>query len=293
MSSVAAEPGVESIRQRIAATLNDLSKRERRVAEYVLSNPAAVLFATVAEVAQRAGVVPATVVRFAQSLGFNGYTEFRDALRADAPFLRSPLERLDEEVAGVAATGVADVVERVRNQSFANLTQTFDQLDPRQIDAVVTYLLQARRVLVVGAGQSTMLALHLHRVLQTAQIASLVIRDWYDLLYEAANIQPADVVFGSTVWRYSKVTVEALRLARAAGARTIMLTDAAYAPAVDVVDLVLFYSPKAIGVYLSPVAGAAVIDAIAACLAARVPERVKRGMARQYELSAEHGLGYR
>src|SRR3954453_20033020 len=45
----------------------------RRVAEQVLTDPAAASRATIVELAERSGTSPATVTRFCRALGFGGY----------------------------------------------------------------------------------------------------------------------------------------------------------------------------------------------------------------------------
>jgi DNA-binding MurR/RpiR family transcriptional regulator len=285
----------QPVQERIEAAVGELSKKQRRVADWILANPGTALFATANDVAQQSGVDPATVVRFAQALRYAGYTELRDELRAGYPALRSlrsPLERLDEEVGRTGVTDAEQILERARAQTYANLELTFEKLDWRSVARCLDYFLAARRALVMAAGQSRALGVHLYRVLQTAQIPAQLVTDWYDLMYESATLGPADAMFGVTVWRYSKVTIEALRLAHEAGAKTMLLTDAPFAPGAEIADITLVFSPHAIGEFLSPAAGAAVIDCLAAGLAARIPDRVKRGMALQYEIGVAHGLNY-
>jgi DNA-binding MurR/RpiR family transcriptional regulator len=292
MTTMPHQRETRSIRHQVEDGLSDLSKKQRQVAESFLASPTSFLFATAAQVAEQARVDPATVVRFAQSFDFSGYAEFQEALRAESPVLRTTLDRLQETDAEETGDGAA-LVDRVRAQTLANLERSFAQLAPAQFEAALDYLLAARRVIVVGAGQSHVLALHLHRALQTAQIDSQLLGDWYDFLFDAANVGAEDVLFGVTVWKYSRMTVEAVRFAKSVGAPTLLLTDATYAPGAESADVTLLFEWQALGEYMSPAAGAAIIDCLAAGLAARVPERVKRSMALQFELGAASGIAYR
>lgn len=278
----------DTVRERIVTRLPTMSAKHRLVADAVLANPSRALVSTVSELAQRVGVVPATVVRFAQSLGYPGFPEFREGLRSEFPALRSPLERLDDDVSEAGGSAGA-MLQRVQQQTIRNVQQTFARLDPQSIERAIDLLLVAPRVVIVGAGTSHILALHLHRTLQSAGIPSELLRDWYDLLY-TPRLAPGCVLFATTVWRYSKVTVEAVRVANEAGASTILLTDADVAPGASLADITLLYSPHAIGEHLSPAAGAVVIDCLAAGLAARAPDRVKQGLNHQHELAMLHRL---
>lgn len=284
--------GRQSIQRRIEAQLEALSRKQRVVAEYTLQNPTMVLFATATDVAQRVGVDPATVVRFTQRLGFRGYPDFQDSLRAEHPALVTPKEQFPPTQVQSATGPLSDVGERVRALTFANVEQTFGQLDWQLLDRVAEQALAARRVVVVAAGLSTVLGLHLQRILQLAQVSVQLLVDWYDLLYDAVNISSTDLVFGITALRYSKVTVEALALAHVAGAHTVLLTDAPFAPGVTSADITLLFAPKAVAEYFSPAAGSIVLDCLSACLAQRAPERFQRAVERQIQLGVAYDLSY-
>lgn len=282
----------QSMHRRIEARLDVLSQKQRAVAQYILNNPTTVLFATATEVAQRVCVDPATVIRFTQRLGFHGYPDFQERLRAEYPALVTPKEQFLPTQVQAATGPLSAVGERVRALTYANVAQTFNQLDWQLLDTVAAQALAARRVVVVAGGLSTVLGLHVQRVLQLVQIPVQLLVDWYDLLYDAVNIDPADLVFGITALRYSKVTVEALALAHAAGAHTALLTDAPFAPGVTFAETRLLFSPKAVAEYFSPAAGAIVIDCLSACLAQRAPERFQRAVERQIQLGVAYNLSY-
>jgi DNA-binding MurR/RpiR family transcriptional regulator len=279
------------MRARIESDLKRLSKKQQRVAQYVLDNPAAVIFASAADVASRSGVDAATAVRFAQNLGYAGYTDFRDQLRLQFPTFSTPLDRWEEEAGALGERGTAALIERVRERAIANLESTFEQLTPAGIDASLDLLLGAERVLLAAGGISRLLVLQLHRALQLAQIPVQIIDDWFALIYDASSFKPGDVLFAVTIWRYAKVTVEALKCVHEAGAKSILMTDALFAPGTNIADQVLLFSPPGI-VVSSTVAGAAVIDCLAAGIASRVPDKVKDSLSQIADFSTKHGLVY-
>src|SRR4029453_8015360 len=72
----------DALRGAIASRHRELSGRLQQIAEFVLDHPTDVALGTVAEVAQRSGVPPSAVVRFAHALGFGGFTEMQQVFRA-------------------------------------------------------------------------------------------------------------------------------------------------------------------------------------------------------------------
>jgi DNA-binding MurR/RpiR family transcriptional regulator len=72
----------ESLRSLIVFRREQLPRRLAQVAEFALEQPDKVAFGTVAELAGLAGVQPSTLVRFAQSLGFSGFSDLQEIFRA-------------------------------------------------------------------------------------------------------------------------------------------------------------------------------------------------------------------
>lgn len=72
---------------RLTAVQNDLGKGSRRLAEFLISNPSEMAIRSTAQIAERCGVHPSSVVRLAQALGLSGYKELRELLqgRGSAP----------------------------------------------------------------------------------------------------------------------------------------------------------------------------------------------------------------
>ncbi|WP_247968021.1 MurR/RpiR family transcriptional regulator [Bradyrhizobium sp. 195] len=78
----------DELRGAIAQRHRALSGRLQQIAELVLDHPTDVALGTVAEVAQRSGVPPSAIVRFAHALGFGSFTEMqRCSVHASLPAL--------------------------------------------------------------------------------------------------------------------------------------------------------------------------------------------------------------
>ena len=65
---------------RIEAKYNNLSKGQKRLANYVCENYDKAVFLTAAKLGEIVGVSESTVVRFATQLGYKGYPGFQQAL---------------------------------------------------------------------------------------------------------------------------------------------------------------------------------------------------------------------
>ena len=82
----------------LSAGARSMPKRLKQLAAFALEHPEDMAFGTVAEIAEHAGVQPSTLVRFAKSLGYDGFSHlqqlFRDRLRERFPDYRERLQGL-------------------------------------------------------------------------------------------------------------------------------------------------------------------------------------------------------
>ncbi|MET0417827.1 MAG: RpiR family transcriptional regulator, partial [Actinoplanes sp.] len=74
---------------RVRSLLPEFTGALKRVAEHVLTDPAAASRATIVELAERSGTSPATITRFCRALGFDGYADLRLGIAAETGRARS------------------------------------------------------------------------------------------------------------------------------------------------------------------------------------------------------------
>jgi len=76
------DPPAQPVQIRIAEAYRDLPEAMRRIADSLMSDPLLGALWGIEIMSERAEVSVGTVVRFAKRLGYKGFSEFRDALRA-------------------------------------------------------------------------------------------------------------------------------------------------------------------------------------------------------------------
>ena len=80
---------------RISDVQGDLMNSRMYHSEEVLAEPTLLAFGTVSELADRVGTSRPTIVRFANKLGFDGYTQLQRHVRSDLSHrLARPSERI-------------------------------------------------------------------------------------------------------------------------------------------------------------------------------------------------------
>src|SRR5690349_24423204 len=138
-----------SVRERIIDVIGDLPPAERRVAEVVVDDPKEVAFGTVAAVAARAGASGPSVVRLSRRVGYAGFVELQDALRAELG------ERLRPAVERIRERPVHDAVGRTLEASLTNVRATLDAIEPDAFRTAVDLLASRNRAVAVLSGEAT------------------------------------------------------------------------------------------------------------------------------------------
>jgi len=68
------------------------------MARFILDNRYFTSFASASQVAEKNDTSAATVVRFAQALGYQGYPELQDALRVELPSYMTAANRMQARI---------------------------------------------------------------------------------------------------------------------------------------------------------------------------------------------------
>jgi DNA-binding MurR/RpiR family transcriptional regulator len=219
--------------------LNTLQPAERRVAELIVEAADAVVEWTAQELAERAGVGRATVVRTCQTVGYRGYPQLRVALAAelgggggDAAIDHGPgaLGRMRGEIDRLAASLPA----------LASL------LDPDGVSEAVRLAASARRLLVLANGLSSPIANDLAMRLTASGRSAEFIADAIAQQIAARHLTAEDVCL---VVSGSGANEASLRVATAAargGATVIALTSFASSALTEAATLSLVIAPTGV-----------------------------------------------
>ena len=108
------------LEQLIAARHGSLSTRLKDIAAFVLAHPNTIALETVATVAEQARVPPSALVRFAQALGFDGFSDMQRLFRLRlVEQMPSYADRLAQRENGDAAAG--DSLDRLAQAAHGDV----------------------------------------------------------------------------------------------------------------------------------------------------------------------------
>jgi len=171
MDKAAARMTYDELRGAIAQRHRALSGRLQQIAEFVLDHPTEVALGTVAEVAERSGVPPSAIVRFAHALGFGGFTQMQQVFRSRlvagvAPSYKARLARMKHEEKSILGRKPAAVLGRFVAEAQSALLALSQSAHARELEAATSILAKARDIYLLGLGGSFPVATHLAYVLR-------------------------------------------------------------------------------------------------------------------------------
>lgn len=223
---------------RIAALAPDLLRTERLVVDAIAQDRATATELTAQELAEWAGVGRTTVIRAAQALGYEGYSQLRVALVQELA-----AEGADNTVAESSDSSSLGVIRARMIQVGSRLEDTLAVLTPEAIDAVLEVLDSADRVLVVGNGLSGPLAMALVMRLNAAGRSVEYFADPIAQQIAAKQLGTGSALFVLSGSGASRPTLEAMSAAQEGGARVIAVTSFARSAVAKLADVPLVMPP--------------------------------------------------
>ena len=220
------------ILERIHGAYYQLTATEKRVADYVLSQPAQVQYMSITQLADECGTAEATISRFCRSLKLKGFNAFKlELARHSATSVPHAREHT-----GTAPARLGQDVERLASEA---VHQSIELMEPKQVARAVALIEQADRVLCVGSGGSMLIAQECAHLFSTVTGKFFAITDSHMQMSAAATLGSKDVVI---LYSYSGATttgIQMLELAKSRGIATILVTRYNKSPAAKLADVVL------------------------------------------------------
>ena len=265
--------GEKSVTRNILHILEErmetFSKGQRRIARYILEHCGEAAAMTASRLGQVAGVSESTVVRFASELGYDGYPGMQRALQENLRGRLTSTQRIP--AAGNLLAG-QDVLGAVLQSDIERLREMAARADRKAFADVVDRLQAARHVYILGARSSTFVAgylnFYLHLLMENVTLVQASAAG--EIFEQLFRVGPGDVMIAISFPRYSSVTVNTVKFAKARGATIVAITDNQRSPVYRMSSAALLAPSEMISFVDSMVAPLSLINALIVALAGRL-----------------------
>ncbi|MBN4054014.1 SIS domain-containing protein [Haliea sp. AH-315-K21] len=204
--------------RKISLSLDKLRKSERKVAEYILADPAKVINMRIIDLANGASVSEPTVIRFCRALDFEGFQAFKLKL---AQHIGSSGNFRQFQVS--PDDSIADVNKKVFDATIGSLINVRDEIDTHALKNAIDALSTAKRVEFYGFGASGSVAIDAQHKFFRLQVSAAAYTDPHIQHMSAISLKPTDVIVAISQSGRSKALIQSVKLAREAGATVIGL----------------------------------------------------------------------
>ena len=218
---------MQSFNDLISHHSDKLTEVDTRLLDVLSEDPVRAAMENAREISARAGVHPASAVRLAKRLGFDGYPELkaflRDSLMQGGEDFEDPGARMAARLtrsrdAGLLASAIASEINALR--------QLGETLSDAHVRAAAEALRGARRVFLFARGHGTALAqLMTLRLTRSGYAAVDLAHAGPRLPDRLAQIEPSDVLWLFSFRKPEKLTLDVAAYAHEIGAHRVAITD--------------------------------------------------------------------
>ncbi len=265
-----------SLTKRIAQVRDQLSAGGLRVVDFFALHPAEASVFSAQEIARRAEVSDATVIRTVKQLGYSGLGELRRAAAAMLNPVRDPEQTLAEHL--TQSDDTSQLLAKI-SLDAAQLVRSLPNTVPADaFEAAAGTLAKASHTLVVGYGSAQpvadALALGLRRIGRTATASG---QTGYNFADELGQLRAGSSLVLVAPLRHVREHDVAIAEAARIGCPIVLITEVLASHFADRVDTVLVTPSTETLLPSSPIGHLLLVDALLLAVAAADPDRALDG----------------
>ncbi|MBQ8389035.1 MAG: MurR/RpiR family transcriptional regulator [Clostridia bacterium] len=265
------------------------SKGQKRIAAYISENYDKAAYMTAAKLGSLVDVSESTVVRFANVLGFEGYPELQQAMKA---YIRTRLTSFQRVEITNKLIGDADILDKVLLSDIDKIKHTLELVDRKSFNAAVEKIVSARKIYVIGMRSASSLAgfLTFGFRMMFDNVRFVQTTSGSEIFEQLMDIGEEDVMLAISFPRYSKRIIDAVRYAKQAGADIVALTDGEGAPIAAHADQLLIAQSDMASFVDSLVAPLSIINAIIVAVAKEKGDELAQRLRRLENIWEEYDV---
>ena len=280
-----------NIYKKISEEIPNMSKSQLKIANHIIKNPHSVPFLTVGKLAQIVEVSEATVVRFANFLGYSGYNELQQIMIDSLEEQLNTVERLEmsRKVYDKTEKGIYEIFE----DDIKNIQSTMDSINIEEFQKVAHDLLKAEKIFIVANRSAVSLGTFLQYYLEIILGNSELVHSTESAFERIYNVNKHDVVIGISFARYTKSTLDIVTYAKQKEATIVAITDNLLSPIVPYADVSLFSSSQLPSFLDSFVAPLSVINALITYIGKIKHKEIDQRLEKLEEIWDEYDVFYK
>ena len=213
----------------INMSMNSFSKGQKAIAEFILTNYDRAAFITARGLGEEVGVSESTVVRFAVTLGFDGYPDLQGELQE---LIRNKLTAVQRIKVSETYFKSDNILNKVLDMDAECIKTTMRETSPQEFEKAVEATSNAKNIYIIGGRSAAALSrfLHFYMNIIFENVKLVHTTSSSEMFEQIMRLKKGDVLIGISFPRYSKMTIKAFEFAKDCGADVIAITDSETSP---------------------------------------------------------------
>lgn len=210
----------DPIKIKIKTNQRNFTKKEKIIADYVLSNPKEASKMTINEIASELGFADSTIFQFTRKLGYKSFRDFRNDLL---------FEEYDPEISVheniKADDSCLDIALKVFESSIKSLNDTKSLLNDKSLKKAGNILLNSNSVSFFGVGGSNVVCFDAYHKFLRSPLHVQYSMDYHIQLMQASLLNENDCAILVTHTGLTKETIKIAEAVKKNKAKTIVITS--------------------------------------------------------------------
>lgn len=263
-----------NIIENIRSQYNTLSNTQKKIGDYIVTNPHKVCFLSLNQFSVETGVTETTIINFTKKIGFKSFIELKKDIQAYVEMLVSPPDKI---LNALQDEGTDDgAYENIISNEKAAVDKTIENMNTEDVRTAVSMLKNASKIYVLGVGISEVVARYLLlRIKLLGFETELFEVSTYNVLSpQLLKIKPTDVFIIVSFPQYSKLASMTVDYLSTINCKMISITKSVSSPLAKHSEVIFTCNSDSVIFYNSMTAPIAVSNIIVSALAVEMKDRL-------------------
>lgn len=216
--------------------LNELTKQEQRVANYVVDNPVEAVQLNAKQIGDITSTSSATVIRFVKKMNYKGFNEFKVNISRHIP---------DEDISVFKKIEKDETIASLKNKLISraqySMEMTSKLLNETDIESLVSAIEEAKCIIVYGIGASYLVAQDFYQKFLRLGINVQCILDTHLISGNIATHKDNALFIGISSGGQSDEIQKLLKMSKHYNAKTTIITSNAESAFKDYSDIMVLH----------------------------------------------------
>ncbi len=247
--------------RKILSHYDSFSGLQKKIADYIVSNLGEVVFASVTSLSERLGVSDATIVRFAQELGYSGFPELKEELIKYYKIYLDPAIRLEKYIDDTGEEKLT--YETITRREIKYLEESIKTINEGVFAKAVEMICTTEKLYIFGTGSNEPLSSHLaYRLARFGLNVTLISVSGRNLFEKLLHVKKNDLMIAFAFYKPSLDFQRVMSISKEKGVKVILITDSHIPPMIKNATLVLYAKRGPFGSFHSPLVPMAITNAL-------------------------------